>query len=111
MIPESESKPGFLESELDSESHDAGIGSKIRIIVFGIRWNRNQNRNHQYRNQNWNWNQGYRNHLQLWTDISMKIKQEEYVLCEIRSKPVLYYCSGTNQGNHMRNRSSHHYFL
>ena len=111
MILESESKPGLLESELESESHDAGIGSKIRIIVFGMLWNRNQNQNHQYRNPNWNWNQGYGNHLQLWTDISMKIKQEEYVLGEFYCKHVLYYCSGTNQGNHMRNRSSDHYFL
>ena len=35
MIPESESKPGFLESELESESHDAGTGFKIGIIGCG----------------------------------------------------------------------------
>ena len=40
MIPESESKPGLLESE--SKSNDAGIG----IMSFGKHWNQNQNRNH-----------------------------------------------------------------
>ena len=48
QIPESESesKPGLLESELESESHDAGIGIRIGIKFFGKHWNRNQNRNH-----------------------------------------------------------------
>ena len=43
---ESESKPGFLESDLDAESNDAGIGIRIGIKVFGKHWTRNQNRNH-----------------------------------------------------------------
>ena len=41
MIPESDSKPGLLESELESESHDAGIG----IMDFGKPWNWDQNWN------------------------------------------------------------------
>ena len=47
MIPESEleSKPGMLESELESESHDARIGLRIGTKFFG---------KHYYPNQNWN---------------------------------------------------------
>ena len=103
MIPESESKPGLLESELESELHDAGIGSKIRIIVLGIG----------ITNTGIRFGIGIKDTGIIYNfgDISMKIKQEEYVFCEIYCKHVLYYCSGTNQGNHMRNRSSDHYFL
>ena len=57
MIPESESKPGLLESKLESESHDAGIGISFGIKFLGnsgigIRvgitcyWNLNLNRKH-----------------------------------------------------------------
>ena len=35
---ESESKPGLLESELESESHDGGI--EIRTKIFGQHCNR-----------------------------------------------------------------------
>ena len=48
MIPESESesKPGLLESELELESHDAGIGIRVATKFFGKHYYRNQNRNH-----------------------------------------------------------------
>ena len=36
----------LLESEFESESHDAGIGIRIGIKFFGIHWIRNQCRNH-----------------------------------------------------------------
>ena len=48
MTPESEleSKPGLLVSELESEleSHDAGIGIRVGLRIFGKQWN--QNRSH-----------------------------------------------------------------
>ena len=37
---------------MESESHDAGIGIRIGIKIFGQHWNRNQNRN-------WNRNHGF----------------------------------------------------
>ena len=46
LVSESESKPGLLESELESKSHHAGIGIRIIIKFFGKRWNRDQNWNH-----------------------------------------------------------------
>ena len=41
---ESESKPGLL--ELESKSHDAGIGVRVEIKLFGKHWNRNQHLKH-----------------------------------------------------------------
>ena len=111
MILESESKPGLLESELESESHDAGIGIKIGIVGCGKTLESESESDStllEWQSELESKGTGIINNL---GDISMKIKQEEYVFCEIYCKHVLYYCSGTNQGNHMRNRSSDHYFL
>ena len=99
MIPKSESKPGLLESELESESRDAGIGIKIGIIGCG----KTLESESELDSAQLEWQSELESKgtgiIYSFDDISMKIKQEEYVFCEIYCKYVLYYCSGTNQGN------------